>query len=139
LPFFEFATIRLYPYINFGKKNVIGLASKQKKMITNQGTDTRIIDSVVVMHHKQDLNVNYFPQELLGPAQSDSIVIVWTPVDDVPLVDTILIYHNYANSQNPFKLHINGSVQITTDTKNLSLETTIQNYPNPFKNKTSIK
>jgi hypothetical protein len=138
MPFFQQSKIWLNTSVSFGNNNIAGISIKQKKIIVNQSTSERNIDSIVVIHNKENLIISYKPGNALKPTQSDSIIIEWTPANEEPLVDTILIYHNALNSVNPLKFYVTGGVQKESDIKDLSVNKSLQNYPNPFTGITNI-
>jgi hypothetical protein len=74
----------------------------------------------------------------LQPLQSDSIKIEWTPANDQPFFDTIQIFHNALNSENPIKITVKGKAVLPTSIQNSTSEKTTQNYPNPFSEYTAI-
>ena len=87
----------------------------------------------------KNLLIYNFPSNLIKPSQSDSIILEWTPIDETPLKDTILIYSDLKTGEQPLKIPVTGSAHFPTSINDAVLKNTIQNYPNPFTNSTNIK
>jgi hypothetical protein len=136
-PNFSFSSINIIDSISFGSRNVVGIPKSAPINLVNLSLDKRVIDSVTVNLHKDNLKIISFPTDTIDPMQVESIIIEWTPADQNQFVDTILIYHNAENTVNPIRVYVKGSVKLT-DVKRLESGNEIDIYPNPIKETISL-
>lgn len=138
-PYFSFSRIAVpSTKISFDNNIKVNVPSAQKLVVANQSSDTRRIDSVVVMLHKDDLKITHFPVSSLKPSQSDSIIINWTPADNLQFTDTILIYHNTTGTINPVKISVMGKTSKILAINEAGVNNSVRNSPNPFYSTTNI-
>jgi hypothetical protein len=133
-PTFSFSGILLSTSkVSMGLLNKIGMTVKKTIKIGNQSSDSGNFDSVVVANNKKDLLISYSISGILGPLQSDSISIEWTPANDIQFLDTILVYHKIPSVVNPIKIAVTGKAKIVNEVENSSTCPSIQIFPNPVR------
>jgi hypothetical protein len=137
LPSFEFFTIA-YASVNFGTNDTIGKPVSKKFILVNQSTTSAHIDSLVKTAGSP-LIIKYISDGILSPVQSDTISFEWTPQNDLPYKDSLMIFHSLKNIANPLIVHIRGQAGKLTSLKDNTTVTFVNIYPNPFKKSAIIQ
>jgi hypothetical protein len=139
LPFFQFSKIRIVSsLLSFGDNIAVGDSALQKIKIINQSSDSRKIDSAIVMRHKDQFKIVYISASYLKPSQSDSMEIQWNPKAPGIISDTVLIYHNAVNTVSPVKIVLTGTAVPHAGIHKSTSKQVIKNYPDPFSDYTYI-
>lgn len=142
LPFAEEPWISLLTAsLNFGTVSIDDSVVR-KIALSSKGTLAVQIDSVCVKHQFPGITCLTGLALSIPPYGSDTLRMQWSPVSEMPLTDTLLIYHNDTTTANPLCVPLSGSVTSVDIDPNpalpfrFSLE---QNYPNPFNPSTMIQ
>jgi hypothetical protein len=140
LPSFKFSRIGIASNdVSMGTNNIIGVTVKKNISILNQSIVKVEIDSVKLVAHNVNLKITHFPTDSLTQLQSDSIQVEWTPTENKDLTDTVLIYHNTPNIENPVRVIIIGKVKKPDEAKAINEKTLFEIFPNPAKEVVTLK
>nr|NQU89338.1 T9SS type A sorting domain-containing protein [Bacteroidota bacterium] len=120
---------------NFVFENVeIGTTVTQSVVINNTGSEELTIDSITFANYSPSLLIDYSFESLL-PFVSDTVSIAFSPVDTVTVYDTVLIYHQFTQVTNPFKIPVYatayGATSVDQDIHPNKTEPELNIYPNP--------
>jgi hypothetical protein len=111
-------------------------------ILYDRGAGAVYLDSVRAGIWSQgEVAVQYFPDRL-APFAQDTLFMGWQAVHNIPLADTLYIYHSDPAYENPARIALVGTIMQSAEPQNSSLPTEftlLQNYPNPFNASTEIR
>ncbi len=137
-PPFKFENIQITKTLDFGTVNTLDQLYSKGIAILNQSSNSIIVDSIKFVSGTY-LNLISNKTDTIGPIQADSVFIQWTPHIYASINDTILIYHNQINLQNPLKCHITGKASSPLSIGSTSTSPRLIIYPNPINKSAKLK
>jgi len=117
LPRFSQPIIQLVPSIDFG--NILpGNSAEMELTISNSGTGTLIVDEARVAINADNAIVVLTPLPLNIPILSSEVLrLLWIPLQNGLLSDTLLIYSNVVSQPNPQRVVLLGNANPTPRTE----------------------
>ena len=140
LPFVRMESFIYSSEIDFGDNAETDIPVLKDLICTNMGNTLIQIDSVVLMSNSTIVLKNNIEGEIetFGAAE---LKVEWSPAETEELNDSLLIYHNLSEYDNPVVIYLTGKTaeetSASTVVNNKRMHTVIN--PNPFDYKIEIK
>ena len=123
---------------------MVSKSTSKEIKLTNLSTKNMTIDSITV-NNKEELSISNSINYKVKPMQALTIEVNWKPQQTGILNDSLRIYHNLKEVNNPLIVKLGGTAAELTgilDEQNKAVPLKfilMQNYPNPFNPATQIK